>query len=81
MDARMGDGDLGLTMQKGYGALPELLKENMQPKQIPSTGQYTYIPTDKRCLFVLPQEESDPAVNGSMPQEEENEPHEKPDSV
>ena len=31
MDARMGDGDLGLTMQKGYGALPELLKENMQP--------------------------------------------------
>ena len=30
MDARMGDGDLGLTMQKGYGALPELLKENMQ---------------------------------------------------
>ena len=32
MDARMGDGDLGLTMQKGYGALPELLKENMQPE-------------------------------------------------
>ena len=32
MDARMGDGDLGLTMQKGYGALPDLLKENMQPE-------------------------------------------------
>ena len=24
MDAQMGDGDLGLTMKKGYGALPEL---------------------------------------------------------
>lgn len=31
MDARMGDGDLGLTMQKGYGALPELLQENLEP--------------------------------------------------
>ena len=30
MDARMGDGDLGLTMQKGYGALPDLLKENLE---------------------------------------------------
>ncbi|MBQ6595148.1 MAG: dihydroxyacetone kinase subunit L [Clostridia bacterium] len=25
MDARMGDGDLGLTMKKGFGALPEIL--------------------------------------------------------
>lgn len=28
MDARMGDGDLGLTMDKGYGALPGLIREN-----------------------------------------------------
>ncbi|MBQ9030043.1 MAG: dihydroxyacetone kinase subunit L [Parasporobacterium sp.] len=26
MDARLGDGDLGLTMSKGFGALPELLQ-------------------------------------------------------
>lgn len=25
MDARMGDGDLGLTMKKGFGAMPEIL--------------------------------------------------------
>ena len=25
MDAKLGDGDLGLTMSKGYGALPEIL--------------------------------------------------------
>lgn len=30
MDANMGDGDLGLTMDKGYGALPGLLRENME---------------------------------------------------
>ena len=28
MDARMGDGDLGLTMQKGFGALPQLIRDN-----------------------------------------------------
>ena len=27
MDANMGDGDLGLTMQKGFGALPQLIRE------------------------------------------------------
>ena len=26
MDARLGDGDLGLTMSKGFGALPEILR-------------------------------------------------------
>ncbi len=30
LDAKMGDGDLGLTMSKGFGALPGLLRENMQ---------------------------------------------------
>ena len=30
MDANMGDGDLGLTMQKGYAALPDLIREEMQ---------------------------------------------------
>jgi len=28
MDAAMGDGDLGLTMNKGYGELPQLLRDN-----------------------------------------------------
>ena len=28
MDANMGDGDLGLTMEKGFGALPQLIREN-----------------------------------------------------
>ena len=28
MDAAMGDGDLGLTMEKGYGALPQLIRDN-----------------------------------------------------
>ena len=27
MDAKMGDGDLGLTMRKGFGALPQILRE------------------------------------------------------
>lgn len=27
MDARLGDGDLGLTMSKGYGSLPDLMRE------------------------------------------------------
>lgn len=27
MDAKLGDGDLGLTMSKGYGALPGILRE------------------------------------------------------
>lgn len=27
MDAKLGDGDLGLTMQKGFGALPRLIRE------------------------------------------------------
>ena len=29
MDARLGDGDLGLTMSKGYGSLPELMRNEM----------------------------------------------------
>lgn len=31
MDARMGDGDLGLTMKKGFAALPPLLSEMKEP--------------------------------------------------
>ena len=27
MDAKLGDGDLGLTMSKGFGALPGLMRE------------------------------------------------------
>ena len=27
MDAKMGDGDLGLTMRKGFGALPQILRD------------------------------------------------------
>lgn len=37
MDAKMGDGDLGLTMSKGYDALPALLRENMQPDDMGKT--------------------------------------------
>ncbi len=37
MDARMGDGDLGLTMSKGFGALPQFLKENEEPGNIGKT--------------------------------------------
>lgn len=37
MDANMGDGDLGLTMSKGYGALPTLIKENAEEGNIGKT--------------------------------------------
>lgn len=31
MDARMGDGDLGLTMRRGFAALPEALRASNEP--------------------------------------------------
>lgn len=31
MDAKMGDGDLGLTMRKGFGAMPQLLRDVEEP--------------------------------------------------
>lgn len=37
MDAKMGDGDLGLTMHKGYSALPDLIRENTEPGDIGKT--------------------------------------------
>ena len=37
MDANMGDGDLGLTMNKGYGALPQLLRENAEEGNVGKT--------------------------------------------
>lgn len=37
MDAKMGDGDLGLTMHKGYTALPGLIRENAEPGDIGKT--------------------------------------------
>lgn len=37
MDAKMGDGDLGLTMQKGFGALPQLIRENGEAGNIGRT--------------------------------------------
>ena len=37
MDAQMGDGDLGLTMDKSHGALPALLQENMEAGDIGKT--------------------------------------------
>lgn len=30
MDAKLGDGDLGLTMSKGYGSLPNLMRSEME---------------------------------------------------
>lgn len=37
MDANMGDGDLGLTMSKGFGALPDLIAENLDENNIGMT--------------------------------------------
>lgn len=37
MDAKMGDGDLGLTMHKGYAAMPDLIRENGEPGDIGKT--------------------------------------------
>ena len=37
MDANIGDGDLGLTMNKGYGALPQLLRENAEEGNVGKT--------------------------------------------
>ncbi|MCR4590522.1 MAG: DAK2 domain-containing protein [Lachnospiraceae bacterium] len=37
MDAKMGDGDLGLTMDKGFGAMPDLVKENTEEGNIGKT--------------------------------------------
>lgn len=37
MDAKMGDGDLGLTMHKGNNALPDLIRENAEPGDIGKT--------------------------------------------
>jgi len=34
LDARMGDGDLGLTMNKGYAALPGLIRDNLDEEDI-----------------------------------------------
>lgn len=41
MDARMGDGDLGLTMRKGFGAVPQILRDLGEPdigKQLMKAG-------------------------------------------
>ena len=37
MDANMGDGDLGLTMSKGYSAMPDLIRENTVENNIGKT--------------------------------------------
>ncbi len=37
MDAKMGDGDLGLTMHKGYGALPQLIRDNAEAGDVGKT--------------------------------------------
>lgn len=37
MDARMGDGDLGITMKKGFGALPNLISGNQEENNIGKT--------------------------------------------
>ncbi|MDY4692320.1 MAG: dihydroxyacetone kinase subunit L [Blautia sp.] len=37
MDAQLGDGDLGLTMSKGYGALPDLIRSNAVPDDMGKT--------------------------------------------
>ena len=37
MDANMGDGDLGLTMSKGFEALPDFIRQNMEEKDAGKT--------------------------------------------
>ena len=37
MDAKIGDGDLGLTMHKGYSALPQLIRENTEAGDVGKT--------------------------------------------
>lgn len=37
MDANMGDGDLGLTMSKGFGELPTLIRDNMDENNVGMT--------------------------------------------
>lgn len=37
MDAAMGDGDLGITMKKGFGALPQLITECQEENNIGKT--------------------------------------------
>src|SRR3712207_5951428 len=37
MDAVMGDGDLGITMSKGYGALPDFFRENTDAENLGKT--------------------------------------------
>ena len=37
MDANMGDGDLGLTMSKGYSAMPDLIRENTVENNVGKT--------------------------------------------
>lgn len=37
MDANMGDGDLGLTMSKGFEALPDFIRQNMEEKDTGKT--------------------------------------------
>ena len=34
MDARLGDGDLGLTMSKGYGSLPDIMRTEAEHPHI-----------------------------------------------
>lgn len=37
IDAQMGDGDLGLTMDKGYGALPGIIRNNTETGDVGKT--------------------------------------------
>ena len=30
MDAELGDGDLGITMKKGFGALPDIIRKELE---------------------------------------------------
>lgn len=50
MDAELGDGDLGLTMSKGFSALPGLLKENMVAGDV---GQ-TLVKSGMKMAAVVP---------------------------
>lgn len=56
MDARMGDGDLGLTMKKGYCALPEIyagMQETNMGKRLSKSGlkMSTVVPSTMGTLM------------------------------
>ena len=54
MDAKLGDGDLGLTMKKGFGALPTLIRENLDECSPEMSLGNCIIKSAMRLLSIVP---------------------------